>query len=271
VSLPLLDNLGNLRERLASVSDLFVVLDYDGTLTRIVDWPGNAWLETDARRLVAELARRPHVKVVIASGRALDDLRLRVGIPNLIYVGNHGLEMNGPGFTFDRIAPATTEEDLSRLANLLREKLGSMSGIVLENKRLSVSVHYRLAPDDAIERIRQIVLDCVGTGGANLRVLEGLKVFDIQPNITWNKGSASAWLRRVLGMEKALSICIGDDRTDEDAFAALSDGITIKVGPDPATAAAYVLPGPPEVRRFLQWLFECPLAPMASDPVNAAS
>ncbi|HZZ80085.1 MAG TPA: trehalose-phosphatase [Gemmataceae bacterium] len=259
----LFDDLENIRARLARASNLFIVLDFDGTLTRILEKPGNVWLDTDTRRLVTDLSRQPHVKVVVASGRGLDDLRLRVGIPNLIYIGNHGLEMNGPCFTFDRIAPLTTEQDLCRIAASLRDQLAGVPGVELENKRLSIGVHHRMTPTEMVDRVREVIARCL-SGWPGFRVLDGLKVFDIQPNIDWNKGTASAWLRRVLGLESALSICIGDDRTDEDMFRALVEGITIKVGADEASAAHYCVPDSGAVRRFLQWLLECPLSSAAA-------
>jgi trehalose 6-phosphate phosphatase len=271
VSLALFDDLDNIRTRLSLANDLFVVLDFDGTLTRILDKPASVWLDTDTRRLIAELARQPHVKVVIASGRGVDDLRLRIGIPNLIYIGNHGLEMNGPCFTFDRIAPLTTEQEVCRIASILRERLNGIPGIELENKRLSVTVHYRLAPDDQIETVRQVAAECARSA-PDFRMLDGLKAIDIRPNIDWNKGSASAWLRRVLGLESALSISIGDDNTDEDTFRSLTEGITIRVGPpEITTAAGYTVPDPAEVRRFLHWLLERQQGSKTCDAIASAT
>jgi trehalose-phosphatase len=84
----------------------------------------------------------------------------------------------------------------------------------------------------------------------------GEKVFDIRPRVYWHKGSAVEWIAAKLGKPGTLPIYVGDDVTDEDAFAALTQGITVKVGEAGQTAARYQLDGPPEVRKFLEWIDE---------------
>ena len=79
-------------------------------------------------------------------------------------------------------------------------------------------------------------------------------VYEIRPRVNWNKGAAAGRIREHLGKKDALAIYVGDDVTDEDAFAALADGITIKVGVTPETTARYHLDRQEDVQTFLEWL-----------------
>jgi trehalose-phosphatase len=82
----------------------------------------------------------------------------------------------------------------------------------------------------------------------------GDQVYDIRPRVPWDKGAAVNWIRAQLGRPNALAIYLGDDATDEDAFAALREEITVKVGPSGETAALFRLEDPVDVRQFLRWL-----------------
>jgi trehalose-phosphatase len=79
-------------------------------------------------------------------------------------------------------------------------------------------------------------------------------VFEVRPHVDWHKGSAMSWIVGKLGKQNTLTIFVGDDRTDEDAFRSLGDGITFKVGEPGGTSAHYHLDGPASVRGFLNWL-----------------
>ena len=92
----------------------------------------------------------------------------------------------------------------------------------------------------------------------------GLQVIEIRPRVDWNKGTAVRWIQRVNGSANTLSLYIGDDATDEDAFAALPEGVTIRVGHAKETAARYYLDEQKSVTHFLAWLAEagareCPM------------
>ncbi|HSM74299.1 MAG TPA: trehalose-phosphatase [Desulfobacterales bacterium] len=237
-----------------------IFLDYDGTLTPIVRRPQDADLSVKARRVVWELAREMPVAVV--SGRDLKDVMQRVGLAGLYYAGSHGFDIHGPGER--QITHQVGEAYLGAVEaaeKALEERLSGIAGVRLERKKFSIAVHYRETPEDAHDQVAEAV-ETVADEVSDLRVSTGKKVFDLQPDIAWDKGRAVRWL-----MENALEapaetifpIYIGDDVTDEDAFRALqTDGIGIRVEDDGAaqSAARYRLKDPEAVHRFLQELFE---------------
>jgi trehalose-phosphatase len=256
MAVPLLEHLADLREQIVRAAQLLVLLDYDGTLTPLVDRPGDAHLAPATRATIVALTQRSNTTVAILSGRALEDVQRRVGIAGLIYAGNHGLEITGPDVDFVGIAPGPVQDQLHQLAEELAERFRPISGVLVENKRLTLSVHFRLVADDKQDEFHHAVRHVFGDLPSCFRMTTGHKVYEIRPQIDWNKGAAALWLCNRLGGREVLPVYLGDDRTDEDAFLALVGGITIKVGNPAETSAAYYLAGPPEVRRFLQWLAE---------------
>lgn len=135
----------------------------------------------------------------------------------------------------------------------LRAELRTVEGAIVEDKGLSASVHYRQATKADVPAIQAAVHAAIARYGALFRVNPGRKVFDIVPRTDWNKGAAVCWINSHLSETPALSIYLGDDATDEDAFSVLPDGVTIKVGAAP-TCARYRLPDPTAVLAFLVWL-----------------
>jgi trehalose-phosphatase len=234
-----------------------VFLDYDGTLTPIVSQPEDAWLSDSMRQTLRELAARAPV-VAILSGRDLDDVRRRVNIDSIVYAGSHGFDIAGPRGLRRQMAP----EFLSNLESAERElhaALDGISGARVERKRFSVAAHYRNVNENDVPRVGQAV-DEVATRHRKLRRIKGKKVYELLPDVAWDKGKAVLWLLETLGLESRSGgirpIYIGDDRTDEDAFRVLEQpGIGILVSDQSQdTAATYSLRNPAEVERFLRAL-----------------
>lgn len=234
---------------------LAVFLDYDGTLTPIVDDPAAAVLSPTMRATLEALAER--CPVAIVSGRDRADVEARVGVPDLLYVGSHGLDIGGRGLRrvppeAERANPAV-EQAHARLVELV----GGVPGIRFERKRFSLAVHHRCVADPeavaAIERAVDRVLP--GTG---LRRREGKRVIELLPAVDWDKGRAVRWIMDVLGLDphRTFPIHIGDDETDEDAFAALAGmGAGIRVGePITTSLADWYVRDPDEVAELLAWL-----------------
>ncbi len=236
-----------------------VFLDYDGTLTRIVDKPEMAVLAPSMRAIVKALADR--FPVAIVSGRDRQDVHRLVGLDSLIYAGSHGLDIAGPvaGVAYDGCGEY--REMLVEAGDRLRRQLTIVGGVLVECKRCSVAVHYRLVPEPERPGIMAAV-DAVLAEQTELRATAGNMVIEIQPKVNWNKGKAVSWILRALNLETAdvVPIFIGDDATDEDAFAAIDGrGIGVVVtGPaeNRATAAGYRIDGPEEVGVFLRFLAE---------------
>lgn len=234
---------------------LAVFLDYDGTLTPIVGHPRDAWMSDATRAAVRALAAR--CPVAIISGRDRGDVEERVGLDGLVYAGNHGFDIAGRGHhrAFPEAEQARGEVD--RAAAELDRHLGRIAGVLVEHKRFSVAVHYRLADTPAvIKQIEQAVDGILAT--TTLRKRTGKKVFELEPAVDWDKGRALEWLLDVLQVDPAhhLVVYVGDDETDEDAFATLeTTGIGVRVGEEISTSIAdYRVADPEEVRALLDWL-----------------
>lgn len=236
----------------ASGKRLAFFLDYDGTLTPIVSHPEDAWLSESMRQTLQSLAGR--VPVAILSGRDLDDVRGRVLVDGIVYAGSHGFDIAGAGGLRRELGAAYLLV-LDAAERELREALEEISGAQLERKHFSVAAHYRNVSENDASGV-ELAVDAVAAGHHELRKINGKKVYELLPDIDWNKGKAVLWLLETLGLEgrNALPIYIGDDRTDEDAFSALEKrGVGILVSEQPqVTAANYWLKNPEEVERFVQ-------------------
>lgn len=254
-------------DRIRRADAILLGLDYDGTLTPIVDDPGKALLPERMRQTLWALARRDDVTLAVISGRAHADLQTLVGIPGLIYAGNHGLEISGPGISFLEPAARAASRELHELAQELARKVHHIPGTLVEDKGLTLSVHYRrVAPVD-VDAIRDIVVKTIAPRHERFHITLGNKVYEIRPRIAWNKGAALTWIKQRLNRPDALVIYLGDDTTDEDAFRTLAaDGITIRVGDEAETAAAHRLPDVAAVQRFLAWVNE--LRESRAEPVR---
>jgi alpha,alpha-trehalase len=233
-----------------------VFLDYDGTLTPIVSQPEDAWLSDSTRQTLRELAARG--PVAILSGRDLDDVRRRVNIDSIVYAGSHGFDIAGPhGLRREMATEFLPTLDLAEKE--LHEALDGISGARVERKRFSVAAHYRNVNENDLAKMEQAVGE-VATRHRKLRRINGKKVYELLPDVAWDKGKAVLWLLETLGLESRSGgirpIYIGDDRTDEDAFRALEQrgiGILVSEQSQP-TAARYSLKNPAEVERFLRAL-----------------
>jgi len=236
---------------------MLLLLDFDGTLAPIAPTPDQAAPPGPALRAVSALAARPDTRVAVISGRALEDVRARVGLPGVVYAGNHGLEVAGPGLRVEQPAAVAAASVLADCADRLRKRFDGSSGVLVEDKRLTLSVHYRLAPEQDHDAVRRAAREtCDGLQG--LRVTEGKRVVEIRPDVDWDKGRTARFLLDALEIPDAAPVLyIGDDATDEDAFRALDgrgDGVIV-ADPVPAdTAAAFFLRSPAEVVVLLEAL-----------------
>ncbi|MDX1675241.1 MAG: trehalose-phosphatase [Longimicrobiales bacterium] len=245
---------------------MLVALDFDGTLSPIVERPEDAALHGEVGDPLRRLADRPDTVVAIVSGRGLSDVRERVGLEALYYAGNHGFEIEGPGV--DRVHPEAepARPELEACIAGLEEALADEPGTEVEDKRWTLSIHYRRAEREGAEaRVRAAVeTHCRRPG---LRVTEGKKLFEVRPDVDWDKGRATAFLLdvvagddeapvRVPGSPRLPAIFIGDDRTDEDAFDVVEQiGGGIVVGDPPSdTRAVSWLRGPGEVAELIRRL-----------------
>ncbi len=227
-------------------------LDYDGTLTPIVDRPELAHLTDNMRATLREVASS--CPTIIVSGRGREDVAQLIGLDDLIYAGSHGFDISGPGASIRNEIGADLLPMLQEAAAHFATRTRGIEGVLVENKRFSVAVHYRLVREDLIPTVEAMVDELVNRV-PQLTKTHGEKVFEVRPAMEWDKGSAVLWLLDALGLDgpDLVPIYVGDDTTDEDAFAALERrGLGILVSEMPrSTRAAYVVKNPDEVHDLL--------------------
>jgi len=250
-----LDSFAEIEDRVGD-RRVAVFLDYDGTLTPIVSRPEDALLSQEMRETLLELAS--HSTVALVSGRGLGDVRELVDIRDIYYAGSHGFEMNGPnGFEKENEEAAAFLDDLDAAQAYLEENLSDIPGSQVERKRFTIAIHYRNVDEKDVGVVDQVV-DSAHERFPGFRRTEGKKVYELQPDIDWNKGRAIEWLMDALDLAEHdyIPFYIGDDITDEDAFEALrTRGISVVVGDGPrCTKAQYRLEDTAEVREFIAWL-----------------
>jgi len=240
---------------------LFIFLDFDGTLAPITETPDKAILHDKVRLLLKEISGSLRAKLAFISGRSIEDIKNKIGLKNAIYSGNHGLEIEGPKIKFKPIVPPGFRKTLERLRDGLEAKTSSFKGILIEDKGLSLSLHYRLVEKEHIPQIKTIFHETVIVPLVRnkIRIKTGKMVLEARPPVEWDKGKVVLWLlaRQVFVSKnmRVLPIYVGDDVTDEDAFKALKNkGLTIFVGEPKESHAQYYLRNPDEVVDFLKKL-----------------
>ena len=251
--------------RLKAARKVFLFSDFDGTLTPIVERPEDAVLDPEVRGLLQALASSPRFFLGIISGRALVDLQAKVAVPSVIFAGNHGLEISGPGLNFLSPLVADMKSTIRLIHSVLERTVTGIKGVVLEDKGLTLSVHYRQVAEPDLGNLTRAFRKAVGTAQmlGKIRVTTGKKVYEVRPPVDWNKGKALEHIMDRLRSEgrhgPTLSFYLGDDMTDEDAFRAINrlGGVSVYVGEGThRSEAQYYVTSADEVAEFLRKLAE---------------
>jgi trehalose-phosphatase len=250
----------NLEKHIAN-KFVLLLLDYDGTLTPIVENPDKALISKKTRDLLKKLSVNLRCRIAIVTGRAAKDIKGKIGIKNIIYASNYGLQIQGPKIKFTAPLPADFHKVLRKIKSHLKKTLRSVKGLLLEDKKVTISVHYRLVNNQYVSFVVWTLLKITTPyiHKKEIVVNFGKKVFEIKPPIEWNKGIAVLWLlnkhKPAFLDRPILPIYIGDDTSDEDAFETLKDkGLTIFVGHPKKSHAKYYLRNTREVFKFLKIL-----------------
>ncbi len=239
---------------------LFCFLDFDGTLAPIAETPRRAHLSAENKNLLEQLHHAPQCQLAVVSGRALDDVKAKVGIRNLIYAGNHGYEIEGPKIHFPGFNKAKIRKTLDKVKSQFEKDLTGIKGAIVEDKGWTLSVHYRLVKEEDIGAFNVIFSHVCKPylKAKEIKIQTGKKVFEIRPPLEWNKGTAAEWLLKKQRARNGelLSVYIGDDQSDEEAFLALKkDALTVRVGVG-VSEAKYFLEDTLEVTQFLKKIIE---------------
>ncbi|XP_057453789.1 trehalose-phosphate phosphatase A-like [Lotus japonicus] len=253
-------------------------LDYDGTLSPIVDNPDSAFMSDSMRAAVKNVAE--YFPTAIISGRSREKVYDFVGVTELYYAGSHGMDILGPlrqsvsdnhpncnrttnkqGKEVNLFQPAAEFIPMiDEVRGLLLECTKDIKGAKVENNKFCVSVHYRNIDEKNWGMVGQRVYDIL-KNYPRLRLTHGRKVLEVRPVIDWDKGKAVTFLLESLGLndsDDVLAIYVGDDRTDEDAFKVLREaykgcGILVSSAPKESNAF-YSLHDTSEVMEFLKSL-----------------
>ncbi|KAK3129919.1 hypothetical protein QOZ80_6BG0486590 [Eleusine coracana subsp. coracana] len=251
---------------------IVMFLDYDGTLSPIVNDPDAAFMSETMRMAVRSVAK--HFPTAIVSGRCRDKVFEFVKLAELYYAGSHGMDIKGPAKASSRHAKANKAKGvlfqpaseflpmIEQVHDRLVELTRSVPGAKVENNKFCVSVHFRCVDEKMWGELAETVKG-VMREYPKLRLTQGRMVFEVRPTIKWDKGKALEFLLESLGFadcNNVLPVYIGDDRTDEDAFKVLrrrGQGVGILVSKHPKeTTASYSLQEPAEVMEFLLRLVE---------------
>jgi len=229
---------------------MYLLLDFDGTLAPILSDPQKVVLSERMSRVLRSLTKTSSCILAIVSGRALRDVRRRVGINGIYYMGNHGLEISGERLNYTNRTAMNYRSRIRQVSHALQPV--ELLGATIEDKGFTVTVHFRRAPTRNISAIITFVTALLREH-PQLHITTGKKFVEILPRANWNKGLAVEWLIRQLG--GGLPIYVGDDLTDEDAFFRLSGGITVLVSRRrKATSAEYYVNNVTDVYNFLKVL-----------------
>lgn len=249
------DHLDEIQRKISN-KKVLLFLDYDGTLTPIVDKPDLAVISDEMREAVRETAGK--IKTSIVSGRATDDVRAKVKIDGIFYAGSHGFEIVDPeGNVTINDEAKEIQPIIDKAHKELSEQLKDIPGALVEHVKYTISTHYRLVSEEDFPKISNAVEEILKKY-PRLKKTSGKKVFEIRPKIDWDKGRAVEWILKVLGFNPGLHIpiYIGDDITDEDAFRALRRkgfGILVSETPRPSEAE-YLIKDTSEVKKVLNVL-----------------
>jgi trehalose-phosphatase len=244
-----------LRRRLSG-RRAFVFLDFDGTLAPIVAAPHLARANRQVMRAIESLVALPRARVAVMSGRPLAFVRERFRLRGLYHGGNHGLELRGPGLTFQHRVASVIRPTIRTMAETAKTHFAECRGVIIENKGLTMAVHYRGVPPSFRRRFSTAMATFrLGTASSPVRWRRGKKVWEALPRVKWNKGHALTELLRHVGL--AVPVAVGDDVTDEDMFRAVGQkGVSVRIGKSTASRAMYYLPRQADVPRFLGMLTE---------------
>ena len=241
---------------LCEANQVLLALDYDGTLSPIVERPELALLPAQTKEWLIRLNRKEKYLVGVISSRGLQDVRAMVGIDGLIYAGNRGLEINGKGMDFVHPDALRLKESVNQAFHQLQQGLEHFNGVLVEHKGLSLTVHYRLTPGRLVCQVGEAVdaatSPFVESGALTLST--GKMAIEILPGVAWDKGDAIREIRTAFP-QSSLPVYFGDDLPDEAGFAAVqaAGGFGVFVGPaGVSTAALYRVDSPQEVAETLR-------------------
>lgn len=239
-----------IQAQIAARPRLLLALGFDGILSPTVPRPSEAAVPEDTRALLTKLAASPRITLAFLSGRSLHDIQTRVGIPDAFFVGNHGMEVRGPGLTSSDGLAVSCRSDLVDALAFLARCTKHLRGVFIEDKGMTVTVHWRQADAGEGAALREL-LNVIVRSHPRLKVFTGEACWELRARASWNKGDALRQIFEHLHITPSDTIYLGKEFADEDTFAQLSDALSFCVGSTATTAARYHLPNSHDAAQFL--------------------
>ncbi len=249
--------LKEIENKIEAAENIFLFLDYDGTLAPFCKNPDNAAVFPGIKEELFKIQQKSGVYISIISGRELSNLKAMLYLKGINYAGSHGLEID-LSFLEQVVYPAYNKDEFRAVFNKIFSDIEFKikNNIRIEDKGFAAAFHCnddleKVSVKKTLEsKIKKFSLD-------NMEVISGRQVVEIRP-AGWNKGEAVNYIadsfKKQYNINSGYNIYLGDDRTDEDAFAVIEDGLSIYVknSDDLHTSAEYYLNNPEEVYLFLQ-------------------
>jgi len=259
------DHFQAVRRQLRAADGLLFGTDFDGTLSPIEENPEAPEPTPANLRSLRAFRDHPQVRPAVISGRGLADLRERVGIEGVDYVGNHGLELGIDGRRETHPDAEVAEPKIEEICGALGRRLADIEGTVVENKGVTATIHYRMVDREQVETVQDHVSETVAElADEEVEIHDGKESLELRPAADWDKGSAISQLQE--HVDGWLPMYIGDDTTDEAAFEELTpNGLTVHVGDNHETFADYRVRSSEEAEVFVRWLVTDGLALLETD------
>lgn len=251
----------HIRQSLAEGHNLWLFLDYDGTLADFAPTPDDVLPDAELIELLTRLAQHERIRVAVVSGRRLSHIQELLPVDGLLLAGTYGIEIQTQeGEQIDQVENAQIRPLLDALKPHWQSMITGHDGFYLEDKGWALAIHAKDAPDELAEKVlgeaKKLVDDKLTT--EHFRLLGGHKFLEIGPRLA-NKGENVIYLLERYPLPGAHLIYIGDDDKDEEAFEVVQarGGLAIKVSPrDVKTKADFRIRAPETVRRWLWSLLE---------------
>jgi trehalose-phosphatase len=258
----LLKNWKKVSAKIKNSPYLLLLSDFDGTLCPIVSHPDLVKVDEKILHLLKRLNKVKGVVLGFVSGRPVVDVKKELNLNNVYYVGNHGLEIKKPRSSRIEIQAkkeiAEVLKVFKQLKPILKKKINHFKGVWMEDKKYSLTIHYRQAAKEDTSSVIRIINEIIAEAENRelIRVTRGKKVFELRPPFNQNKGTAVQKLKKIYSKKKALMIYLGDDVTDEDVFKVMDrEDIGIHIGSNKKSYARYCLKNVKAVADFLEKVY----------------
>jgi len=250
------DHLETIKQKIKGPQNSVLMFDFDGTLAAIVKHPKHVALKIVTKNLLGSVSK--YFPVAIISGRELEDIEKMVGLPNLIYAGNHGMEWKIDGKYDDAKINPIIKNKIAEKEKFFRLLYKKYSGVEVRDKRMTLAIHYRSLDKKLIKKFTKETNEALSSTDIQeyFLAVKGKKVVELFPKIEWNKGYFAKFI--LAGIEKrkktkVTPLYVGDDTSDEHAYEKLQKGVTVRVGKKQNSRAEYFIKRG-EIDKLLNWL-----------------